>query len=126
LLAPAAEAIAGGHLVIVPGGALGGLPIELLAELGEGGDRFLVERHRVRYAPSLTALHFVDHWDQGRLRHERTLWALGDPAYDADGAQTELAKLDRGTRGSALRRLPYSGVEVARLRAVMGSADSDV
>ena len=58
-----AAAIRGKGLVLVPGGLLGLLPFELLVEPAEGpqagGGRFLVEGHRLRYAPSLTALHMV-------------------------------------------------------------------
>ena len=82
LLAPAAGAIAGKRLVIVPGGVLGQLPFELLAEPGgQGGTRFLVQGHSIRYAPSLTALHHIRRWEGERPQNERTLWALGDPVY---------------------------------------------
>jgi tetratricopeptide (TPR) repeat protein len=61
LLAPATEAIQGKNLVIIPGGELGQLPFEVLVEpvAGEQDGRFLVEAHRIRYAPSLTALHLI-------------------------------------------------------------------
>ena len=132
LLAPAAEAIRGKALVLVPGGVLGLLPFELLVEPAEGpqaGDgRFLVEGHRLRYAPSLTALHLIRRWEETRPQPERPLWALGDPVYQPSdarlAAQAELgqetrygvAKYRGGVPGAAFARLPSSGVEVERLR----------
>ena len=59
LLTTASGTIAGKRLAIVPGGVLGQLPFELLAEPGgEGGSRFLVEGHAIRYAPSLTSARY--------------------------------------------------------------------
>ena len=132
LLAPAAETIRGKALVIVPGGVLGLLPFELLVEPAEGpraGDgRFLVEGHRLRYAPSLTVLHMIRRWEETRPEPERPLWALGDPVYQPSDARLTsptppaqdtryaVAKYRDGIPGSAVARLPSSGVEVERLR----------
>jgi tetratricopeptide (TPR) repeat protein len=135
LLAPAAEAIKGKGLVIVPSRALGFLPFELLVEpaeetkdAAEVDGRFLVEGHRLRHAPSMTALHFVRQWDETRQRPERTLWAMGDPVYQTTderlAARTELAQETRysaakyggGDRGGTFKRLPSTGVEVEGLR----------
>ena len=81
LLAPAAEAIQGKNLVIIPGGELGQLPFEVLVEPvgGEPDGRFLVEGHRIRYAPSLTALHLIRQWEPTRGEPARPLWAPCDP-----------------------------------------------
>jgi tetratricopeptide (TPR) repeat protein len=134
LLAPAAGAIRGKGLIIVPGGVLGLLPFELLVEPAEatkdaaGNGRFLVEGHRIRYAPSMTALHFVRRWDDERQRPERTLWALGDPVYQPTDerltSRTELAEETRyskakyrgGVPRAAFERLPSASVEVEQLR----------
>jgi CHAT domain-containing protein/Tfp pilus assembly protein PilF len=135
LLAPAAEAIRGKGLVMVPSRALGFLPFELLVEPAEGakdgvagGGRFLVEGHRIRYAPSMTALHFVRQWDEQRPRPERPLWAMGDPVYQPTDerltARAEVAQETRyseakyhgGVPSAAFERLPSTGVEVEGLR----------
>jgi CHAT domain-containing protein/tetratricopeptide (TPR) repeat protein len=88
LLAPLAGRLRGKDLVIVPDGPLGYLPFELLVEPTDGGSRFLVEGHRIRYAPSLTALDVVRRWLAKREREpDRTLWAMGDPVYNPRDAR---------------------------------------
>jgi CHAT domain-containing protein len=141
LLAPAAEAIQGKNLVIIPGGELGQLPFEVLVEpvAGEQDGRFLVEAHRIRYTPSLTALHLIRQWEPTRATPPRLLWALGDPVYQADdsrlaartepkdeGTRIAVASLSRGSHGAAFPRLAGSGLEVQRLRELLGAAPDDV
>ena len=134
LLAPAAGAIAGKRLVIVPGGVLGRLPFEILAEPGDGGGpRFLVRGHSIRYAPSLTALHLIRRWEGARPTPDRALWALGDPVYTATDprlaaggeASAGPIRLAARARGAAFGRLAGSGVEVDRLAGLMGSGAGD-
>jgi CHAT domain-containing protein len=79
LLGPLKDRIRGKDLVIVPGGSLGYVPFEVLVE----DDHYLIEKHRIRYAPSLTALHLVGLWEKTRTGSAQPLWALGDPIYDA-------------------------------------------
>jgi CHAT domain-containing protein/Tfp pilus assembly protein PilF len=149
LLAPAAGAIRGRHLVIVPGGVLGLLPFELLVEPvgGDGrgavGSRFLVEGHRIRYAPSLTALHLIRLWEPSRQQPRRSLWAMGDPVYHAsDPRCTPAAERTAETRGApeeglggpgrsgppsgTFERLAFSGEEIVRLRRVMGAGPGEM
>jgi CHAT domain-containing protein len=141
LLAPAGDLIKGKDLIIVPGGELGQLPFELLVEPIEGNNegRWLVEGHRIRYAPSLTALHFIRQWEPTRGKPVRQLWALGDPVYNADdsrlaarsGARDEkttiaVASLSRQANGEAFPRLIGSGQEVERLRGLLGAGPDDV
>jgi CHAT domain-containing protein/Tfp pilus assembly protein PilF len=127
LLAPAAASVRGKSLVVVPDGQLGEFPFELLVEPGAG--RYLVERRRVRYAPSLTALHLVRRWDQARKPPGRGLWAVGDPVYAADdprlGRAPWMGAPDRppaepapGAGGFA--RLLHSGREVLAVRDALG------
>jgi tetratricopeptide (TPR) repeat protein len=135
LLAPAAGAIRGKNLVIVPGGVLGLLPFELLIEptegvqAGSGGDgRFLVQGHRIRYTPSMTTLHIGRRWDETRTRPDRPLWAVGDPVYQPTDkrlpTRAELEQLTRdaltkyqgGVPGASFERLLSSGAEVEQLR----------
>jgi CHAT domain-containing protein/tetratricopeptide (TPR) repeat protein len=148
LLGPAAAAIADKNLVIVPGGVLGYLPFPLLLEpAGAGAEsensyRYLVEKHRIRSAPSMTSLYIqIGLWDQ-QARQERTrggperpLWAIGDPIYE--GSDDRLAKAVElsaeirdtintlqgggGVPGPVLHRLPGSGQEVDRLTRLMGA-----
>jgi hypothetical protein len=79
LLAPLKDRLRGKNLVIVAGGLLGYLPFEVLQEDGH----YLIERHRIRYAPSLTALHLIGLWKQTGTPPAQPLWALGYPVYDS-------------------------------------------
>jgi CHAT domain-containing protein/tetratricopeptide (TPR) repeat protein len=139
LLAPVKERIRGKHLVIVPSGPLGYVPFEVLVEDGH----YLIENHRIRYAPSLTVLHLVRLWEKTRAQPQRPLWAVADPVYDqadpraeggkdlAQATRDALAKyLSRGDRGpatgTALARLRFAGQEIAIIRALLTASDSDV
>src|SRR5205807_1930365 len=68
LLKPLAERLAGKDLVIVPDGVLWELPFELLVEGASADDegKYLVETRRLRYATSMTALHFLGLWEKKR------------------------------------------------------------
>jgi CHAT domain-containing protein/tetratricopeptide (TPR) repeat protein len=139
LLAPVKERIRGKDLVIVDNGPLAYVPFEALVEEG----RFLLERHRVRYAPSLTTLHLVRLWEQTRARPERPLWALADPVYDqadrrvegekdlAQASKDALAEyLSRAHRGPAAGvpypRLRLTGQEARAIRQLLGASNDDV
>jgi hypothetical protein len=104
LLAPLKDRLKGKDLVIVAGGPLGYLPFELLVEDG----RFLIENHRIRYAPSLTSLHVVRQWEKTRTPPGRTLWAMGDPIYEASDprvrGKTDLAQASRDALAEYLSR----------------------
>jgi tetratricopeptide (TPR) repeat protein/CHAT domain-containing protein len=147
LLAPLAGRIKGKDLVIVPGGALAYLPFELLIEGTDpqGNPQYLVQNHRIRYAPSLTVLHLVRQWQAKRdPQPDRALWALGDPVYEAaddrvagkadvaaasKAALAEyLARLARGPAAAGLKyqRLRFSGAEVEAVRSVLGASADDV
>jgi CHAT domain-containing protein/tetratricopeptide (TPR) repeat protein len=137
LLAPLAARIQGKDLVIVPGGLLCELPFELLVEgVASGGGKFLVENHRIRYAPSLTVLRLIRAWEKQRAQPDLPLWALGDPVYEAgddrvagrkdvsaasrEALREYLSRTERGGSSVAYRRLPFSGVEVEAVRDVLG------
>jgi CHAT domain-containing protein/Tfp pilus assembly protein PilF len=139
LLAPVKDRIRGKDLVIVPSGPLAYVPFEALLENG----RYLIERHRIRYAPSLTALHLVRLWEKTRAKPERPLWAMADPVYDktdkrvegekelAQATQDALAKYLSGAKhgpaqGEPYARLRFTGEEAAAIRARLGAADADV
>jgi CHAT domain-containing protein/tetratricopeptide (TPR) repeat protein len=139
LLAPVKERIRGKDLVIVPGGPLAYVPFEALVEDGH----FLIEKHRIRYAPSLTALHLVRLWEKTRDQPQRPLWAMADPVYDradrrvtggADLAQASkdaLAKyLSRTNRGPAAGepypRLRFTDQEAQAIRDLLGASGDDV
>ena len=78
ILGPFAERIAGKDLLIATDGGLGLLPFEMLRE----GGQWLVEKHKIRYAPSLSALHLSR--QNKREATPTPLWALADPIFDRD------------------------------------------
>jgi CHAT domain-containing protein/tetratricopeptide (TPR) repeat protein len=109
LLAPLAGRLRGKDLVVVPDGPLPLLPFELLIEGGgeAGGGHFLIETHRIRYAPSLTALHLERQWAGKRERQpDRLLWAIGDPIYDSK---------------QGFAPLRYSRQELEAIRSALGA-----
>ena len=92
----------------MPGGELGYLPFELLIE----GGKPLVAGHRIRYAPSLTTLHFTRRWNSARIPPDRKLFAVGDPTPLGPGAKFE--------------PLPGSRAEVERIRDLMRATPDDI
>jgi CHAT domain-containing protein/Tfp pilus assembly protein PilF len=139
LLAPVKDRLRGKDLVIVPSGPLAYVPFEALVEDG----RYLIERHRIRYAPSLTALHLVRLWETTRPKPQRPLWAMADPVYDktdkrvegqkdlAQATRDALAKYLSGAKrgpvqGEPYARLRFTGQEAQAICARLGAADADV
>src|SRR5476651_169818 len=62
-----------------------------------------------RYAPSLTALHFINLWKEKRAEPEVPLFAVGDPLYDKE-----------------FQRLEHSGYEVAQIAKLLKAKDEFV
>ncbi len=137
LLAPLADRIKGKDLVIVPGESLCYLPFELLQENG----KYLIENHKVRYAPSLTALHMIRLWEKSRTtRPDLPLFALGDPVYDKQDARLSgntgavVANLDtardyqarEGRRDESFARLIHSGREVETLGRLLKTPAANI
>lgn len=140
LIAPVRDRLTNRNLVIIPSGALCGLPFEMLLEPGEssGGHRFLVEGRHLRYAPSLTTLHLLRRWDGARNEQpDQPLWALGDPVYDASDprapnrakavmpkASQLTARLGRPAAsgdGSGYSRLVHTRAEVEAIRKLLNA-----
>jgi CHAT domain-containing protein len=141
LLGPLEKRLAGKGLVIVPDGVLALLPFELLVA-GQSEDtdgQFLVERHRLRYAPSLSALHVSRQWLQARKAlPDRPLWALADPVFDEKDVRLKsqpktvevaaaAARFGWLLRGEGdFRRLQHTGEEAEAIRQVLGADPSAV
>jgi tetratricopeptide (TPR) repeat protein/CHAT domain-containing protein len=138
LLGPCKDRIKGKNLVIVPNGSLGLLPFEMLVE--EDG-KYLIENHRIRYAPSLTALHFINLWKQKRPAPTEPFFAVGDPVYDggdervANPKKVQVASTSRDGLRELLwregkrddfKRLIHSGKEVAKIAEFFGAKDDYV
>jgi CHAT domain-containing protein/Tfp pilus assembly protein PilF len=138
LLGPVKGRLNGKDLVSVPGGALCFLPFEILVDYS---GHYLVEQHRIRYAPSLTVLHLIQQWEQTRPRPDCPLWAVGDPVCTptdirlrgagklSPTSQASLAEYrSRGGRDGRLGfdRLLFSGVEVRDVSRVLGASPDEV
>jgi CHAT domain-containing protein len=126
-VAPATDRLKGKErLVVVPDGGLCYLPFQLLVD---GEDRFLIETRRIRYAPSLTALHLTKQWAEDRAKGkalpDRMLFALGDPDYgDRRGLWATVARATRSApiaRGERFERLVHSGQEVRAIAELLGA-----
>jgi CHAT domain-containing protein/tetratricopeptide (TPR) repeat protein len=141
LLAPVADRIKGKQLVIVPTGELSFLPFELLAEsINPNTDQahYLIENHRIRYAPSLTVMAIQRKWEKAPTRPDRVLFAVGDPIYDRADARVSgrgslLAAGQNRPGEYALRervagfpRLPFSGAEVNEIAKLLGVSNKDI
>ena len=129
ILGPCKDRLKGKNLVIVPGGPLGLLPFELLVD---DDGRYLVESHRIRYAPSLTALHLINLWKEKRSAPKMPLFAVGDPNYDDVAPQGRVNVARRGNdilsdlawregREQGFKRLIHSGYEVAEIAKLLGA-----
>jgi CHAT domain-containing protein/tetratricopeptide (TPR) repeat protein len=93
LLGPCQQRLKDKHLVILPGGPLCFLPFGML--VGPDG-KYLIEKHRIRYGPSLTALHFIRLWKDKRQQPDVPLFAVGDPVYEEAAAPPPNPKGPRG------------------------------
>ncbi len=123
LLAPAAKQLEGKTaLVIVPDGALWGLPFQALRP---GGEKFLVEEVAVSYAPSLTMLREMTK-SRRRPAHgggvDSVLLAFGNPALGRSSA----SRAAEPHLGGALFPLPEAEKQVKLLAQLYGPARSRV
>ncbi len=123
LLAPAAKQLEGkSALVIVPDGALWGLPFQALRP---GGEKFLVEEVAVSYAPSLTVLREMTK-SRRRPAHgsggDSVLLAFGNPALGQNASGSAAAPHLSG----ALFPLPEAEKQVNLLAQLYGAARSRV
>ncbi len=107
-------------LTIVPDGVLAYLPFEALP-----GGRRMIERFRIRYAPSLSAIAVLRARNKSRQSPPKALLAFADPAYPTakDASPTLAAYRERGVPDT---RLPGSRTEVLAIRALHGAANSRV
>ena len=116
LIAPVAEYIHAGHLVIIPHGALHFLPFEALQDR-EG--KYLIEKYDVSYAPSLSVLKYCKQNNTGR---KDRLAAFGDPLGDLAFAKAEVNALRDLFPDSAV----FTGPEVTLEKVVINTKDRDV
>lgn len=148
LIASLSDRILGKNLVIVPSGVLCKLPFELLlgkAEAIDEDEHYLIESHRVRYAPSLSILYQIRQWEKTRVTPTRPLWAMGDPMYAesddrlAGEAKTVTAKRREALAeydqlesqsgrplGEQLKRLKFSGEEVLEIANILNLSSEDI
>jgi CHAT domain-containing protein/tetratricopeptide (TPR) repeat protein len=137
LLGPLADQIQKKDLVVIPSGDLCYLPFEVLVQRSrDGASAFLVEKRRIRYAPSASILPLLNQWQKERPKPGLGMWAIGDPVYeptddrlpvktDLDPAsrqalQLYLGKSGQDASGKGLPRLKSSGQEIDKLRQLFG------
>lgn len=136
-------------LLIVPTGRLYFLPFETLVKKEEGEKKFLVEKYRIRYAPSLNVAYMVKQrelkrgagWSGG----SKEWLGFGDPVYSAkDGrsrgleiseeTQTAASAYSRamsesgdGARaGGAWLRLPGTQIEIESISRLFDDTEADM
>ena len=129
LIAPVEDRVRGKNLVIVPDGQLALLPFEALRD---PSGRFLIETHRIRYAPSLTVLHLNKTWEAKRRRPSRPILGVGDPIYTITDPRLEGRTFSpRGRRtaerlGEDLPRLISASREVSEAGQALGAPIEDI
>ena len=99
------------RLIVVPHGILNYVPFEALLD----GDRFLIERYAVSYAPSTSSLAFL----RSRGATGTEVVAVGNPVMRAAGSATERGQ--RIDRIGVMKPLLHAGPEVRAVSAVYGS-----
>lgn len=123
LLKPAEKQLQGKTtLCIVPDSVLWELPFQALQP---NDDRYLIERHAVFYAPSLTVLKEMDRLLKKRSVATRPLPALlafGNPALNPE----TVAQVTSVHRGENFGPLPEAEVEVKTLNLLYGPAQCKV
>jgi CHAT domain-containing protein/tetratricopeptide (TPR) repeat protein len=108
------------QLVVVPDGVLWELPFQALID---SSGQYLLEKHSVTYAPSLTALKAMTQAKQQRKRLPESieLLAMGNPRW---GAGTE--RIKAVYRDQDFGDLPNAANEVRKLERIYGEPKSHV
>ena len=119
LLAPAAAQLRGKRtLCIVPDGPLWELPFQTLQP---SAAEFLLDRHAVYFAPSLTVLRETMR-NPARRGGDAQLIAFGNPVMP----QETPGRATRVRRDASLAPLPHSETEIRKIAALYGSRNSRV
>jgi CHAT domain-containing protein len=130
-LAPAASALAGKRLLIVPDGALQQIPFAMLPI--PGSPEPLVTAHEIVFLPSASALAVLRNEMKGRQPAPKTLAVFADPVFEATDAAPSpdatrilehLADTGSGTPAATLKipRLPFTAVEADQILRVAGGS----
>ncbi len=113
------------HLIIIPDGILHYLPFEtLIPDAGEAktNSRYLIESHRISYAPSASSLAFLIERGENR-KYSKLLLAMGDPIYSFQlssknknlNAYEEALREVYLNKGFDFSPLPFSKKEVKQI-----------
>ncbi len=123
------------HLIIVPDGVLFRLPFETLmpAPTGHPARDFLINRFRVSYAPSASALASLRRRPKSTYKKEVLAFGVSDYPRRVEGpegpaARTPTQVLDDLYKrsGFSLSPIPYAGKEIEDLAAAAGPGRADV
>ena len=129
LIGPVEKQIQGKNLVIIPDGPLALLGFEALRDTT---GKFLVESRRIRYAPSITALHSNRIWEAKRHKPVRPFLGIGDPFYTPDDPRRENRLVSPAASANALRlaenlpRLTSGGRGIHEVGRILGEPAEDV
>jgi CHAT domain-containing protein/tetratricopeptide (TPR) repeat protein len=120
LLKPAMKQLQGiDRLCIVPDGSLWNLPFQAL----DDGDKWMIDRYSIYYAPSLSVLHEIR---KNRKKRQDVanpeLLALGNPKLQG----STIEKVRSWYRSGALEALPHAEEEVKMLGSLYGKDKSKV
>ncbi len=124
------------HLVIVPDGILYYLPFEtLIPDQGEGtaGSRYLIESHRISYAPSVSSLAYLINRGDTR-EYSRLLLAMANPVYSfqLSSKKKNLKIYEEALREVYLNKgfdfspLPFSKKEVKQISRYFSKGKVDI
>jgi CHAT domain-containing protein/Tfp pilus assembly protein PilF len=118
-VAPAAAQLRGRKTVgIVPDGALWELPFPTLQP---SATEFLLDRHALYLAPSLTVLREITR-EAAPSGSDVRLLAVGNPVVPADPAR----RVGRVRRDASLAPLPHTETEIRNIAALYGARNSSV
>jgi CHAT domain-containing protein/uncharacterized protein HemY len=120
LLKPAMKQLQGiDNICIVPDGSLWNLPFQAL----DDGDKWMIDRYSIYYAPSLSVLHEIRKKRKGISDTTRPeLLALGNPKLQG----STIENVRSWYRRSSLESLPHAEEEVKMLGSLYGKDKSKV
>src|SRR5262249_55617858 len=111
----------GTRVVVIPDGAVGTVPLEVLTWRGTDGTlEFAGDRYVLAYAPSATVLmqQRAPGRERGGAEQKRPLLAVGDPVYDPTDPRAEVATAAQRNDGSDRSPRETAWHEYARTRGL--------
>lgn len=115
------------NIIFIPDDILHYLPFEALIE--EGTNKWLIEKYKVSYAPSISSLREIINRKKRKKgpNPKKDLLAIGDPKFSLfDKSKESLAFLTEFTNEQLhLNKLKYSSIEIEKIRSIFRNSKSD-